>query len=510
MPIETAVAPSVRSPGAYLKVNLLAGAPSPGNGADKVLVISAKSSSGTITANTEVKRAVSGPDAMAGFAGQGTPAHLVAKKLFKEYPLAQVDYVAPATPAGVAASFNITLASTPTIAQTFELYVMGRFVVALTWGASETADAFKLRVIDAVNSKTADIAVVASSGGVGIVGLAFKFAGVVGNDVKVRAYLRNGSGGTINGGVSINSALSGGTLSQDPATVLGLVQLDEYFAILMCEGNTEANTSGANTAYAKVQAHIDGYDEGLNALLQTQVIGYTGSVATAITAGGYRNNGTAQLAVGQDFEDLPCEVAATELGQRLREVATNPAKNRIDMAYTATLYGPADPVASRLSIPQRESLLQNGCTPIEFDTGTRFFPKRPVTTYFKDTNNNADDRLLDLSRIDGTYAVAKDLRAAIPQQFPGKSLSKNLPEGTRLPADVVEEKTIKTFAINRVRFWANTRGVVQSAALEEAITGGSFICQVDASDSSQLDLVVPLKIIAPLAKFSIVVNHVGP
>ena len=511
MGIDVAVAPSVRTPGAAIKVNLLAGASSPGTGALKVLLIAAKSSSGTITAQTEVKKAVAGPDAVSTFLGPGVPGHLASKAIFKEYGLAQVDLVAPTAPVGVAATLNLTFASTPTVAQTFELYIAGRKTEML-WAASETAAAFALRVIDAINAKSGDLPTVASNGGSGICTITFKIGGTLGNDCRVRCYLKGGSGGTVNAGSTVETTLSTGTTVHDPTAVLALVNTTEYAFILLCEGNTEVNTSGANTGYARIQTHIDGLDTGLNAKLQQQVIGFTGTAANATTAAGYRNFGPCQLVEAQDYESLPCELAGAELGQRLREISADPKKNRIRMPYVAKLYGPKDPTASKLSEAQVESGLNNGWTPIDHDEGgTTFFPIRPITTYFKDTLNNPDDRLLDVSRIDGTYAVARDLRSAIPQQFAGLSLSKDLPPGSDpLPPGVVEEKTVKTFAINRVRFWADRRGVVQKAPLEEAIANGEFICQVDASDSSQLDLVVPVKIVPPLAKFSIVVNHVGP
>jgi hypothetical protein len=59
------------------------------------------------------------------------------------------------------------------------------------------------------------------------------------------------------------------------------------------------------------------------------------------------------------------------------------------------------------------------------------------------------------------------------------------------------------------RYWV-TQGVVKGDALEAAIANGEFIVQVDGTDASQVDIVVPVKIVPPLAKFSIVVNHVGP
>jgi hypothetical protein len=50
-------------------------------------------------------------------------------------------------------------------------------------------------------------------------------------------------------------------------------------------------------------------------------------------------------------------------------------------------------------------------------------------------------------------------------------------------------------------------GVVLQSALDEAIADGSLAVEVNANDPSQVDILVPLKIIPPLAKFGVVVNR---
>jgi phage tail sheath gpL-like len=507
MGIPVAIAPSVRTPGAAIKVNLLAGASSPGAGQLKVLLIAPKSSAGTITAQTQLVAGVAGEQDVGTYLGTGTPGHLWAKAAFKEYGLLQVDLVSPDASAGVVASGTLTFASTPTVSQTLALNVAGRFWEQ-TWTAGQTASSFATQVKNSILARTGDLPVTASDNGAGVTTLTFKMAGTLGNDVIVKATLYGGSGGTVDAGSTVTKNLTSGTSFADPTTVLGLVTTEEYAFIALVDGNASVLLS-SNSPYGTVQSHIEAYDEGLSALLQQTVIGFTGTAANAITAAGYRNHGPTCLVSGAAFQSLPCELQGAEIGARVREVSADPAVNRIKMAYKATLYLPLDEVGDKLTDAENEAALQGGVTPVAWGSNGTPYPLRPVTTYHLDTNSNPDDRLVDVSRVDGTYAVARDLRSAVPQQFEGKKILPDLPAGSELPPGVVQEKTVRTFVVNRVGYWV-TQGVVRGDAFDDALANGEFICQVDPGDSSQLDIVVPVKIVPPLAKFSIVVNHTGP
>lgn len=506
MSLDVAIAPSVRSPGAALKVNLLAGAPSPASASLRVLIVAPKGSGGTATADT-LNQAVGGADDVGTLLAGGTVGHVCAKALFAEYGLALVDVLCVTASAGVTASNTFAFAGTVTSARTVYLEVMGR-ERTLTWAAGETATAFAARVAAEFGYITNDVMCTASAN-TGTLTVTAKIAGTIGNDVIVRIRLVGGSGGTVDAAQSSTKNLASGTSSATIDTGLALVQTTEYAFILNCDSNEAANTSGASTTYAKVQAHIALYQSGLTAKLQQQIVGFTGTLANALTAAGYRNIGTCALNLFLAARSLPSEVQGAECGARLREILSDPAVNRIGMEYSATLYGPIDAVDNKLTDAEVESALQAGVTPISWGVNGTPYPVRPITTYYLDGQSNADDRLLDTSRVDGTYSVARDLRTFLYARFKGKKLLKDIPAGQQLPPGCVLEKTVRTAAITRVRFHASI-GVVQPQALEDAIANGEFVVQVDPSDSSQIDLVVPVKIVPPLAKLSIVVNHVGP
>src|SRR6185503_3205496 len=112
MGIPLAVSPSILTPGLYMKVNLLAGAASPGTGVLRVLLLSPKASSGDLTAQTEIRVGAGEASAATAF-GTGSPGHLAAKALYDKYQAAQVDFGAPTAGAGSAVG-TLTFSGSPT------------------------------------------------------------------------------------------------------------------------------------------------------------------------------------------------------------------------------------------------------------------------------------------------------------------------------------------------------------------------------------------------------------
>lgn len=503
MSVPVAISPSQRSPGIGTKVNLLAGASSPGTGALRVLMLAVKSSAGSITPDTQLVEGVGSVDDFKTYLGGGTPGHVSAKALFAEYGLIQCDLVAMAVGGGVAATLDLTFAGTVTVARTVTMKIMGRRITT-TWAAGVTPTAFVAALVILINALSDDISVTAS-GVAGVLTLTAKFAGTWGNDIVVYVSLTDGSGGTVNGGSTVTTKVGttiAGTTAADPTNALALVTTREYAYILLVDGNTSVNTSGSSTSYGKLDTHIATYQAGMNALLQQSVLGYTGTQTAATTSGGYRNTVTDELAFFQSAQSLPCEVAAAELGQRLREVSLYPVKNRCKMPYRATLYGPLDDVGEKLTPAEIESCLFSGVTPIDWGGDGVPFPVRPVTTYFQDSNGNADDRCLDVSRVDGTYFCARDQRAFYPQEFPGLNIINDLAAGQELPRECVEIKTIRAAGIARARFYALPLGIVQADALEAAIANNEFIIQRDPSNANMVDIFTPYKIVRHLLLFS--------
>ena len=507
MGIQLAVAPSVKSPGTYLLVNLLAGQSSPGSSTKRALMIAMKASAtGTITADTQIERAVAGPDAVGTLLGPGMLGHLAAKALFAEYGLAQVDLVSPAEPAGVPASATITFAAgPPTVAWTVTSKIAGR-IIQTTWAVGDDDTAGALAHSNAINAMTADLPVIAVPVA-GVITLTAKADGLWGNDIQLSSVATDGTTGTVTASAAY---LAGGTLEFSIANVLLLTPSTEYDLILLCTSNVEAEVCGVGSNPILLQTYIEANVSGASAKLQQMVFGANKTLAAAKTGTDALNYSRAQMVLCRNGYSLPAEWAGAELGSRLREESIDAAANRIEMLYRATLYTVSDLSSQALTDVEVEDALNNGITPVTFDGSGNPRPARPITTYHLDASTNPDFRNLDTSRVTGTDAVAKDIRVTLPLQFAGAKLSEDLPAtGGELPPGFVEIKEIKSFLNGRMRAWISL-GVVGQADYEEAYENGSFLVRVNPSDASQCDIVIPMNVVPPLAKFSLVVQYTGP
>lgn len=502
--IPVAIAPSVRTPGTALVVDLLAGASSPGSSVARALIIAPKASTGAMTADT-IKEGVGGEADVATQLGTGSIGHLAAKALFGEYGLAQVDLACCAEPVGVAASGTITFASSPTAARTVTSTIMGR-VISTEWAASEAATVGAQRHRDAINVETRDLFVTATENGAGVITITAKHKGACGNDVTYSVKVTGGTGGTV---TAAGANLTLGTGEIVVTTVLGLVQTSEYRYIMIVTSNADAIAATTTGAVGKTKIHIETYKSGFGAMLQTLAVGCTSTTATSPKAAtAFHNYERGQFVFAQAFQSLPAEVVGAEVGARMREESIKPNVNRCKAKYKVALYGPLDRIGDKLTGAEVEDCLQHGISPTDF-TGGDYFPVRPISMHYLDTDSNPDDRVLDIGRVISCDVVAKDLKTRIAQEFEGANVIDNHPVGEDIPEGVVEIREIKTFAKGVVFFWC-TRGVVKKKEFNDAITDGTFIVRVNPSDTTQVDIVVPAKIVAILAKIGIVLQNKGP
>lgn len=502
MAIPKAVASSVKTPGLYLVVNLLGSPAAPGTSPLRALIMAPKSAAGTITPNTEVRRCF-GPTDVGIALGPGTPGHLASKKLFQRFGLASLDVIAPLASAGAAATITQTFTGPATANSTIRLRVHGR-ILDVPWLSAETATTFATRAAAAVNALGDDLAVTVV-GGVGTLVYTAKLPGPWGNDIRISAAIQDGGGGIA---ITVNpTALAGGTTEPTFAIALSQVVTSEYRRIVPCLSNADASDTTSASNGERLADHINNLESGLGALLQVGVIGHTGSIANVKAGAIDRNNEAVQYAYGQNWNDLPCEIAGAEAGDAMRFITLRPNFNRIGNVHN--LYGPTDIVADKLTQAEVEDLLNNGVSPVDVDTLTGVtYLVRPISSHSL-AAASPDFRAFDLSDTDGMYSVFQDLRTALPQQFPNASISPDLAPGSDpLPAGVVELKDVRQFVLSRLRFWTR-QGVVNKGALDVSIANGDLIFEIDSADGTQVNIFLPLAIIKPLAKFGVVGSKVA-
>jgi phage tail sheath gpL-like len=501
--LAKAVASSVKTPGLYLTIDLLGGASNPSSGALRILIMSPKNSSGGDgTANTEIRQ-VFGADDVADMLGAGNPGHLCAKRLFEHNGLAQVDVIAPTESAGAAATSTTTFTGPTTSNGTVRIRIHGR-VIDVPWLSGESATTFVARAVLAINALSSDIFVTASQS-TGDLILTAKSKGPWGNDVLIDATIIEGAAG---GAVSVNpAALTGGTTEPDFTTALSNVDTLEYRRIILCLSNADATLATTSSNADRLKTHINSLNTGNQAKLQIGLVGHTGTTTNAKGGAVHRNEAAFQYVLGRSYEDLPAELAGAEAGDATRFIALRANYNRI--GNKLNLYGPRDVKASKLTAAEVEDLLSNGVTPLDQEPATNeVFVVRPITTHSLN-GANPDYRAFDMSDIDGVYTVAADLRSAVPAEFANCSISEDLePNADPLPPGVVELKDVRAFYLARLEFWAD-EGVVNRANLRAKIAAGDFIFEIDSSDPTQVNNVLPFSIVKPLAKQGVVIRKVA-
>lgn len=499
-----AVSPSALTPGLYLKINLISGAGAIGSAILRCLLLAPKSSSGNLTVDTEV-RTGAGEDSAGVAYGVGTPGHLAAKQLYKAYPSAVCDFAAPTAGAGAAVT-TVTFSGAPAANTAVEVVAKG-FTIEVPWLYGEDASDARDKAIALVNSNTTKLPFVASNGGTGIMTLTSKVTGRIGNDLKVRCRLLNPQNGTEAVSPTTITNFSGGSTDPDMSNVMDAAQGREYHFIIPCLSNTDACTTGSGSNVERIISHIQEFNEGLDAKLQQIVYGSTSSQALAEAAAIARNVGFVQHVLCINGGSLPCEFAAAEAGDRLAAISVDPAANRIGNQIGNELYGSIDVTTDKPTPAQTESAIGNGVSIISYDASENLITVRPVTSYSQNSSGAPDRRLLDVQNVDATYIIARDLRSAIPAEFPNAKIQKDsAPGADPVPAGVIEERDVLTFVIARLRAWQRA-GVVLGSALDEVIADGSLSVTVNESDATQVDIVVPIKIVPPLAKFGVVVNR---
>ena len=462
-----------------------------------------KSAAGNLTPDTEFRRGA-GADSAATAFGPGTLGHLAAIQLYAKCPTAIVDFAAPTVGAGTA-TLALTASGVPTGNNSVHFDIKGvEFDVA--WNASETADTFKTRAIAAILALTNSLPCTAVTGGVGIITINGKVSGKISNDIVVQATLNSTATGTeAIAGALVGTNLAGGSTDADFTTLLGNATGTEYAFYAPCLSNADTELTTTNNV-SRMILQIGQLNTGLNASLQQLIVATVKTQAGAKAAAVVRNSQVMEQIHCTNARSLPCEFVGREVGARLQSDSIDPSANRIG-EYLDGLFGSKNPTTDKPSAATAEDSLTNGLSIVGYNASQQPILLRPITTYSLDPNGAADRRLLDVQNVSGTYAVARDMRSALPAEFTGAKIQPDsLPGTDPPPRGVIEERDIKGFVISRLRIWQRL-GVVQKAPLDAVIADGSLIVQVDVSDPTQVNIVLPIRIVQPLAKMGVVVQR---
>jgi len=505
MALPKAVQSSVKTPGIYIAVNLLAGAANAGASALQALLIAHKFSGGDIVEDTE-KRRCYGADEVATALNEGTPGHLAAIQMFLAFGNLVLDVIAPTAPSGAAAEQTFTISGAPTDTNQFLFDVAGREIGPVAWAAGEAIAVFRARVVAAVNSVRPLPATAVDGTAPAEVDIVARGGGTWGNDVTVGVRKLSGAGGLV---TADGATLAGGATEFNITTALSLVSTTEYAAIGLATSNADASLASASSNAERLMLHIETHKSGLGALLQYGFVGHTGSVANAKLGAIGRNAVDMTYSYARSAQSLPAEVMGWDLGDSMRWYQVRANYNRIGNR-APYLIGSKDPTNDKLSPTESEDLLSNGVSPYNFAPNSdELALVAPITTHSQDSAGNPDNRCYYASDVWGQSAIARDLRTALPQEFPNASITEDLPPNAdALPPGVVERKDVYSFCVSRVKGWGRL-GVANIPYLDQVIADGSFAVEIDEGDASQVNIFIPDRIVKPLAKMSAVFHKTG-
>ena len=487
MGVPLAASPTSPTPGFWLTVDLIPRSVSPGSQPVRGCILAPKNSDGTIVNNTEIAAVLSVEDVQVKMgAAAGSLAELAYVALKAKHPNCLIDIVSPTPSAGASATGSVTVSGTITADYTGRFDIMG-VIVDVPWNVGETPAQFHAKAVTYIGRYAHLLYCTASVGtGPDRVLLTANAGGPAGNDIRVSFTLIDGAGGSI---ATADATLTGGVTEPDFTTALASIAGREYDFIGVCLSNADVVSTSGN--FSRLDTHVTGLDTGPTAKLQQGIAGHTGTRTASAVSSAARNEQQLELMCLQNARALPCQVMGDEMGGRMQGVVLKISANRIGEEILVA--GAADIVANDPTLVQSDAALLAGLSIGGYtDNGTPYL-KRAVTTYSA-TSTGAQVLPTDCNEIDAMYQYAKDLRAAIPAEFPQCKIARDLEDGDEeLPEGVAEERDVKAFIIARTRAFWIPKGVINGAHFNEQVTNGTLIVQVNDTDETQVDVFIPAK-----------------
>jgi phage tail sheath gpL-like len=500
--------PSSLRPGFAFRVDFLRGSTSPGSSTLRAAIVSPPASTpGNIVVGTE-RRAVFSKEDVEVAIGRGL-GYYAYQALYANDPNCQVDLIACAESGGAAATGTFTFGGAPTSNQTHRVWIMG-VQIDLSWNVGEANTVARDNAVLKINQYGLDLFVIASAGAGGVVNITARGKGPCGNDVTIRTAVVAGAGGTC---TASGATLTGGTTEVDMTTALANLATQEYDYILICASNTDAQSASGSANPARLATHIDNNLPGFTGKLQQGIYGSTGTYALAKTNAIARNHTNLEHICSRSDESLPCEIAAAELGDRMRRRRIEINANRV-LQPLKRVRGAANVQTAQPTDTEANDALANGVSLIDYSANGTPRLCRSITTHSQDTNGNPDRRCVDTNETDSFYDYMKGMRTALPQTYQSPDgqvkISKNRQPGDDPnPEGVVEERDIRATIITLTQnFWI-PKGVIDGTAFAQAANDGTLQVNVNATDATQVDIFVPAKVFKILAKMGFLLAKVG-
>lgn len=456
----------------------------------RALLIGQKLATGTAAVNTPFL--VSTPDMAKTLFGTGSMLARMHALYRLQDSFGEVWCIAVADAGGGAnATGTITVTGPATAAGTICLYIASQ-KVTVGVASGDTANSIATNINTAINAAT-DLPVTGSVA-TNVVTLTCRWKGATGNDISILDSFRGWAGGeSLPTGVALaysgSGLLTGGatnpTLAGNAITAMGD---DEYDFVIhpytdstsLDAFQTEYNDSVGRWAWSRqVYGHC-----------------YTalrGTLSALTTAGALRNDPHHTIAgIDNDCPNPAWEYAAAYGG-------ANSVCIQVDVArptQTTLLNGILAPRAGkRFILTERQSLLNYGIA-TSFVSGGQLRVERAITTYQKNSWNQADPSYLDSETLHTLAEITRRLRNVITQKYPRHKLAN---DGTRFGAG----QAIVTPKVIRGELIAEYADMEEEGLVENATLFAKYlIVERDSNNPNRLNVLLPPDLVNQLRIFA--------
>lgn len=428
---------SLKRPGMYLQVLFGASPSGAGGGPKKLLLLGNKTSSGSMTADTEIKRVLVDDEAVT-YAGEGSELHLMVKAARVEYPFVELYILAVTEASGSKAAVTFTVTNAATGTGQLLLFIHGiRIPVAIVSGDAAATQA--TNIDKAIKAASRDLCVTSSVSGA-VVTVTYRHNGTRGNDVRVK----HEADPSITGSTYAwsGTALSGGTGDDVLTTAITTASTARYHFI--CHAHVTSTQIGA------LKTHLNTVAGPTVGKRQQSIACVAVSFGSATTLAQAANAERMQILWLRSSSTLSCVVAAAWAAKRVKEESVWCNVNLSSFNPTAVDLGNtvAAPYAEADFITDTEcnASLDVGLTPVQIGVTASKRPYIPlsITTHSQDSNANPDSRTLTTNNVSVPDEFADILEAWVPAAFPNKVVMRDILSGDDpLPANATTPNIIK-------------------------------------------------------------------
>lgn len=392
---------------------------------------------------------------------------------------------------GTKASGLVTFTGTSTAAGTIAFYV-GSTKVAVNIASGTTPTAMASALVSQING-ISDMPVTASVDGTDAnkVVISSKGYGLYGNEIKLGLNLKSAIGGEEKpAGVEIEiSQLTGGTGCVDLTQAFACLGDEAYLFVGIGENDATAldavknefNDATGRWSYSKMQyGHV--------------VTAKRGDDGSLVAFGSTRNDQHATVfGIETAHPDPAWYVAAAATGRIAVFITNDPARP----TQTGPLIGISYPsIENRFNMQERNTLLHNGIATL-YVSGSYARIERAITTYQKNTFDDADNSYLDSETLFTLAEITTRLKTVITSKYSRHKLAN---DGTRYGAG----QAIVTPSVIRAELIAQyaqmeTLGLVENADLFAKY----LIVERNQDDPNRLDVLLPPDLVNQLRIFAL-------